>query len=211
MVTGIGPRGLGEHRRAALHIGMAALLLLPWLTLARPVAACSCVEFPGFAAVADDEHLVVAGHVVARDSGRATIQVDRWLWGPGRPPLVTVQEADPQADMCALGPLAPLGKPWLWVAFVAPDAVPVINACQPSWSLTEREGEKRMIEALAAFGAVPTFPSPSDAPAPASDVVNDAGILDGATATLLPVVAGLLVLGTAVVVARRPRRRRQRS
>jgi len=188
----------------ALALALVALLALPWLAMPVPIAACSCAEFPGFAAVADPEHIVVAGRVVARRGDRTAIQVDRWLWGPGGRSLLEVREASPETDMCALGPVAPIGAPWLWVAWAPPNELPSVNACLPSWSLADPEGTAQLDQALAAFGS--GTPLGSRTPlATSPPTPDDGGRGDPlvASAAALALAAGVAVLGGAAVVARR--------
>ena len=198
----IRPRRTRSVARLRATILFTSLLVLPWLALALPVAACSCVAFEGFDAIADAEHVVVAGRVVARQGDVTTIQVDRWFWGSGGGPVLTVREASPETDMCALGPGAPPGEPWLWVAWAPPNERPVVNSCQPSWSLQDPEGAQRLREAIAVFGGTPVSPEPS----PGSSPSPPSGI-DGATvaAAAVSVLAGVAVLGSATLVGRRRR------
>lgn len=180
----------------ALRFALAASAILVWVGLATPVAACSCVAFTGFDAVADSEHLVVAGVAERRLEGALTIAVDHWLWGPAPVARLVVSEPSEQ-DMCSMGPNARLGDRWLWVAWIG-DARPVINQCQPSWSLSDADGQAQLGQAIARFGGVriPAVPPGTPDPPPSGDatlwlVLSGAGLL------------GLGVFGLAVAFGAR--------
>ena len=131
---------------------LAAAITLVWLAAALPVAACTCAGFRGFDQVANGEHLVVSGLAESRAGDALTIAVDRWFWGPDPGPHLVV--TDQPDDMCALGPSAPVGERWLWVAWIG-DVRPVVNSCQPSWSLADAEGQAALAQATARFGGIP--------------------------------------------------------
>jgi hypothetical protein len=177
---------------------LAASVTLVWLAFAVPAAACSCVGFTSFDEVADAQHIVVAGTAEARIGDTLTIAVERWLWGPQPVQRLVVTEPSEQ-DMCAMGPNAPLGHRWLWVAWIG-DVRPVVNQCQPSWSLADPEGATRLTQAIARFGGI-EIPAPG-APVPESP---DSGASLWFLVGGVGVVAIVLFGGAVVLSARRGR------
>lgn len=204
----------------ALRPVLAALLLGLGLTLGagtaipRVASACSCVAAQPLAGYAGPDTVIFSGTVVGDDADGVRVAVERWFSGSGAAPVVRIEGDFGNGASCGVGSRPTVGSRWLWVAFrpqgegpanpLDPGAVQ-INICQPFADLATPAGAALLAEAVGTFGddgALPTS-APGGGEAPGSGGASDPVLVVAVVAAIL---AGVLVLGIAVLVASRRRR-----
>jgi hypothetical protein len=207
----------------ALRPVLAALLLGLGLTLGagtaipRLVSACSCVAPQALAAYAGPDTVIFSGTVVGEDGDGVRVGVERWFSGSGAAPVVLIAGDFGNGASCGVGSRPAVGSRWLWVAFRQEgdglanplDAGAVqINICQPFADLATPAGTALLAEAVETFGddgALPTA-APGGGEAPGGGGASDPVLVVAVVAVVAAILAGVLVLGIAVLVASRRRR-----
>ncbi len=204
---------------------LALLVILVGASAARPATCIACYCLPPEslrAAVADPRTTLFSGAVGGTTGAFTTFFVDRWFVGTGMAPAVrlrpgTVHLANGTSVMNTCGVDFAPGSRVILAAWRDDEGVLVPSICSPYGDLSKADGQALLAEAIRTFGpgeqpgAGPTEDAPA-APAPSEAA---AAVVQGATTDASAPVAlvggaavgALLIAVTALMVARRARRR----
>ncbi len=186
------------------------LVLVAYLAMALPVAACDCMALEPMSAYAGSpERVIFSGTIQAPEPDGTPVLVTRWFQGEGAAGLVRVQGEWGLGGASCETPLPPAGTEWIFVASRFEDDL-AVNLCTPHAAVGSDAGAAMLADAIATFGdggEAPPGGSPPPA-APGEPAVNGAGGAGGAAPDQLPVtlvVASVAIVGLiagALLVAR---------
>ena len=167
-----------------------ALVLVAYLALALPVAACDCMALEPMSAYAGSpERVIFSGTVQAPEPDGTPVLVTRWFQGEGAAGLVRVQGEWGLGGASCETPLPPAGTEWIFVASRFEDDL-AVNLCTPHAAVGSDAGAAMLADAIATFGDGGEAP-PGGSPPPAAPGVG------GAVPDQLPIV--LIVASVAIV------------
>jgi hypothetical protein len=190
--------------RAAAAVTSFALVLVAYLALALPVAACSCMMAEPMAAyVGSPERVIFSGTVQAPEPAGTPVLVTRWFQGEGAAGIVRIQGEWGRGGASCETPLPPAGTEWIFVASKFEGQL-AVNLCTPHAAVGSDAGAAMLADAIATFGDGGGAP-PGESPPPAvpSEPVASAGIPPAALAVAAVAIAGLLAGALLVMRGRR--------
>ena len=182
--------------RLVATVSSLALVLVAYLAMALPVAACDCMALePMSAYVGSPERVIFSGTVQAPEPNGTPVLVTRWFQGEGAAGLVRVQGEWGLGGASCETPLPPAGTEWIFVASRFEDEL-AVNLCTPHAAVGSDAGGAMLADAIATFGEGGGAPPGESAPpaAPGEPPVEGAS---GAAPDQLPV--GLIVGSVAIV------------
>jgi hypothetical protein len=170
-------------------VGSVVLVLVAYLAMALPVAACDCTALePMSAYVGSAERVIFSGTVQTPEPNGTPVLVTRWFQGQGAAGIVHVQgEWGPGGASCET-PLPPAGTEWIFVASRFEGEL-VVNLCTPHAAVGSDAGTAMLADAVATFGGGGGAPPAEPAAIPQG--------ASGAVADQLPVA---LVVGSVAIV-----------
>ena len=170
-------------------VSSVVLVLVAYLALALPVAACDCMALePMSAYVGSPERVIYSGTVQAPEPNGTPVLVTRWFQGEGAAGIVRIQGAWGQGGASCETPLPPAGTEWIFVASRFEGEL-AVNLCTPHAAVGSDAGAAMLADAITTFGFVERSPPPGEQVLPP----QGAG---GAAADPLPV----LVVGSVAIV-----------
>jgi hypothetical protein len=184
-------------RRVLVSIVSLAFVLVGYLGLALPVAACDCMAMEPMAAYAGSpERVIFSGTVQMPEPAGTPVVVTRWFQGEGAAGIVRIQGQWGQGGASCETPLPPAGSEWIFIASRFEGEL-AVNLCTPHAALASDAGAAMLADAVATFGDGGGAP-PGETPPPAAPVQGS-----GASADMLPIVTavGLVALGGLVAGA----------
>lgn len=195
-------------RRLLTATTALAFVLVGYLAMALPVAACDCMAMEPMAAYAGaPEWAVFSGTVQAPEPTGTPVVVTRWFQGEGASGIVWVQGEWGQGGASCETPLPPAGSEWIFVASRFEGEL-AVNLCTPHAAVGSDAGAAMLADAISTFGDG-GGPPPGATPPPAAPAQPETA--GGATVGSLPiaVTVGLvavvgLIAGVLLVI--RPRR-----
>ena len=180
-------------------ISSFVLVLVAYLALALPVAACDCMALePMSAYVGSPERVIFSGTVQAPEPNGTPVLVTRWFQGEGADGIVRIQGEWGQGGASCETPLPPAGTEWIFVASRFEGEL-AVNLCTPHAAVGSDAGTAMLADAIATFGdgggAPPGEPAapPQGAGGPATDPLPTALIL-GSVAVVGLIAGALLVV-----------------
>ena len=190
--------------RLIATVSSFALVLVAYLALALPVAACDCMALePMSAYVGSPERVIFSGTVHSPEPNGTPVLVTRWFQGEGAAGIVHVQgEWGPGGASCET-PLPPAGTEWIFVASRFEGEL-AVNLCTPHAAVGSDAGAAMLADAIGTFGDGGGAP-PGESPPPAapSEPAAGAGMSPAALAVAAAAIAGLLAGVFLVVRSRR--------
>jgi hypothetical protein len=184
------------------------LVLVAYLALALPVAACDCMPLePMSTYVGSPERVIFSGTIQTPEPNGTPVLVTRWFQGEGAAGIVHVLGEWGQGGASCETPLPPAGTEWIFVASRFEGEL-AVNLCTPHAAVGSDAGNAMLADAVATFGegggARPGEPAapPQGAggaaadPLPVTLVVGSVAIV-GLIAGVLLVARGRRSLGPA--------------
>ena len=178
-------------RRLVACVTSLAFVLVGYLAMALPVAACDCMAMEPMAAYAGSpERVIFSGTVQMPEPAGTPVVVTRWFQGEGAAGIVRIQGAWGQGGASCETPLPPAGTEWIFVASRFEGEL-AVNLCTPHAAVGSDAGAAMLADAITTFGDGGGAP-PGGSPPPAAPV-QGAG---GAAVDLMPIVltVGLVAL-----------------
>jgi hypothetical protein len=193
--------------RLVATVSSLALVLVAYLAMALPVAACDCMALePMSAYVGSPERVIFSGTVQAPEPAGTPVLVTRWFQGEGAAGIVWVQGEWGQGGASCETPLPPAGTEWIYVASKFEGQL-AVNLCTPHAAVASDAGAAMLADAITTFGDG-GGPPPGESP-PAAPGAPGPGA--GAAADPLPIalvvgsVAAIGLIAGALLVVRKPR------
>ena len=193
-------------RRVLVGITSLAFVLVGYLGVALPVAACDCMAMEPMAAYAGSpERVIFSGTVQMPEPAGTPVVVTRWFQGEGAAGIVRIQGQWGQGGASCETALPPAGTEWIFIASRFEGEL-AVNLCTPHAAVASDAGAAMLADAIATFGDGGGGTPPGETPPPAAPVQGS-----GAAADMLPIVTavGLVGLGGLVAGALLVRRRRR--
>jgi hypothetical protein len=193
-------------RRLLAGVTSLAFVLVGYLAMALPVAACDCMATQPMSAYAGSpEWAIFSGTVQTPEPQGTPVVVTRWFQGHGAAGIVWVDGQWGIGGASCETPLPPAGSEWIFVASRFEGEI-AVNLCTPHAAVGSDAGAAMLADAVATFGDGGAAP-PGESPPPEAPVQSAGGSVD-----LIPIAAvvgmvavlGLLV-GALLVLRRRPR------
>ena len=191
--------------RVAAAFTSFAFVLVTYLAMALPVAACSCMMAEPMAAyVGSPERVIFSGTVQTPEANGTPVVVTRWFQGEGAAGIVRIQGEWGQGGASCETPLPPAGTEWIFVASRFEGEL-AVNLCTPHAAVGSDAGAAMLADAIATFddGSGGAPPGESPPPAVPSEPVAGAGIPPAALAVAAAGIAGLLAGALLVLRNRR--------
>jgi hypothetical protein len=190
--------------RLIATVSSFVLVLVAYLALALPVAACDCMALEPMSAYAGSpERVIFSGTVQTPEPNGTPVLVTRWFQGEGAAGIVHVQgEWGPGGAACET-PLPPAGTEWIFVASRFEGEV-VVNLCTPHAAVGSDAGAAMLADAIATFGD-DGGARPGESPPPAAPARQGA-VSDQPPFVLIVAsvaIVGLIAGGLLVVRSRR--------
>jgi hypothetical protein len=185
-------------RRLLVGATSLAFVLVGYLGLALPVAACDCMAMEPMAAYAGSpERVIFSGTVQMPEPAGTPVVVTRWFQGEGAAGIVRIQGQWGQGGASCETPLPPAGTEWIFIASRFEGEL-AVNLCTPHAAVASDAGAAMLADAIATFGDGGGAP-PGETPPPAAPA-EGAG---GAASDSLPVLVavGLVAVGGLVAGA----------
>jgi hypothetical protein len=202
------PRPSPQRRHALQRIVATitsfALVLVVYLAMALPVAACDCMALEPMTAYAGSpDRVIFTGTVQVPEAQGTPVVVTRWFQGEGASGIVWVKGAWGQGGASCETPLPPAGTEWIFVASRFEGEIQV-NLCTPHAALGSDPGAAMLADAIATFGNG-GGPAPGETPPAApAEPVADTGIPPAVLAVGVVGIAGVLAGILLVARSRRP-------
>jgi hypothetical protein len=185
---------MARMTRFIATISSLALVLVAYLAMALPVAACDCMALePMSAYVGSPERVIFSGTVQTPEPNGTPVLVTRWFQGDGAAGLVRIQGEWGLGGASCETPLPPAGTEWIFVASRFEDQL-AVNLCTPHAAVGSDAGTAMLADAIATFGDGGGAP-PGESPPPAAP--GDTPV-DGASGAD-PMAVGLVVGSVAIV------------
>ena len=183
-------------RRLLAGATSLAFVLVGYLGLALPVAACDCMAMEPMAAYAGSpERVIFSGTVQVPEPAGTPVVVTRWFQGEGAAGIVRIQGEWGQGGASCETPLPPAGTEWIFVASRFEGEL-AVNLCTPHAPVGSDPGAAMLADAITTFGDGGGAP-PGQSPPPAAAVPSAGGAAVDPMPILLAV--GLVTLiGTAL-------------
>lgn len=177
-------------RRLFAGVTSLAFVLVAYLSMALPVAACSCMgPEPMAAYVGSPERAIFSGTVQMPEPAGTPVVVTRWFQGAGAAGIVWIQGEWGQGGASCETPMPPAGTEWIFVASQFEGSL-AVNLCTPHAAVGSDAGAAMLADAIATFGDGGGAP-PGESPPPAAPEQGAGGGVDP-----MPIVltVGLVVL-----------------
>lgn len=192
-------------RRLLAGATSLAFVLVGYLAMALPVAACDCMAMEPMAAYAGSpERVIFSGTVQMPEPAGTPVVVTRWFQGEGASGIVRVDGEWGQGGASCETPMPPAGTEWIFVASRFEGEL-AVNLCTPHAAVGSDAGAAMLADAIATFGDGGGAP-PGESPPPAAPVQGSGGAAVDPMPILLIVglVAAVgLVAGALLAVRRR--------
>jgi len=172
-----------------------ALVLVAYLAMALPVAACDCMALePMSAYVGSPERVIFSGTVQTPEPNGTPVLVTRWFQGEGAAGMVRIQGEWGIGGASCETPLPPAGTEWIFVASRFEEEL-AVNLCTPHAAVGSDAGAAMLADAITTFGDGGGTPQGESAPpaAPGEQGGGGGGVAPG----LSP---GALVVGSVAIV-----------
>jgi hypothetical protein len=189
-----------QLRRLLAAATATAFVLVGYLAMALPVAACDCMAMEPMAAYAGSpDWAIFSGSVQVPEPDGTPVVVTRWFQGEGASGIVWVQGEWGQGGASCETPLPPAGSEWIFVASRFEGEL-AVNLCTPHAAVGSDAGTAMLADAIATFGDGGGAPPRASPPPAAPPQPEGAG---GAAVDPLPIVlsAGLIAVVVVVVGA----------
>jgi len=177
-------------RRLLTATTALAFVLVGYLAMALPVAACDCMAMEPMAAYAGaSDWAIFSGTVQVPEPAGTPVVVTRWFQGDGASGIVWVQgEWGPGGASCET-PLPPAGSEWIFVASRFEGEL-AVNLCTPHAAVGSDAGAAMLADAIKTFGDG-GGPTPGASPPPAAPAQPEGS--GGAAVDPVPIVVGGLL------------------
>jgi hypothetical protein len=188
-------------RRLFVGVTSLAFVLVGYLAMALPVAACDCMALEPMAAYAGSpERVIFSGTVQMPEAAGTPVVVTRWFQGEGAAGIVRIQGEWGQGGASCETPMPPAGTEWIFVASRFEGEL-AVNLCTPHAAVGSDAGAAMLADAITTFGDGGGAP-PGESPAPAAPVQGAGGaapdpmpiVLVVGLVTVIGVVAGALLV-----------------
>jgi hypothetical protein len=180
--------------RLIATVSSFVLVLVAYLAMALPVAACDCMALePMSAYVGSPERVIFSGTVQMPEPNGTPVLVTRWFQGEGAAGIVHVQGEWGQGGASCETLLPPAGTEWIFVASRFEGEL-AVNLCTPHAAVGSDTGAAMLADAIATFGdggGAPPGASPPPA-APAEPAVQGAA---SDQLPVVPIVASVAIVG----------------
>jgi hypothetical protein len=184
-------------RRLLTTATASAFVLVGYLAMALPVAACDCMAMEPMAAYAGSaDWAIFSGTVQVPEPAGTPVVVTRWFQGDGASGIVWVQGEWGQGGASCETPLPPAGSEWIFIASRFEGEL-AVNLCTPHAAVGSDAGAAMLADAIATFGDGGGAP-PGASPPPAAPAQPDGA--GGEAVDPLPVVVSAGLIAVAVVV-----------
>ena len=193
-------------RRLLAGVTSLAFVLVPYLALALPVAACDCMAMEPMAAYAGSpERVIFSGTVQMPEPAGTPVVVTRWFQGEGAAGIVRIKGEWGQGGASCETPMPPAGTEWIFVASRF-DGELAVNLCTPHAAIGSDPGAAMLADAIATFGDG-GGPPPGEQPVPEAPAQPPQGAGGAAVDSILVapaigLVAVVVLIGGALLVAR---------
>ena len=183
-------------RRLLAGVVSLGFVLVGYLGLALPVAACDCMAMePMVAYAGSPERVIFSGTVQVPEPAGTPVVVTRWFQGEGAAGIIRIQGEWGQGGASCETPLPPAGTEWIFVASRFEGEL-AVNLCTPHAPVGSDPGAAMLADAITTFGDGGGAP-PGQSPPPAAAVPSAGGAAVDPMPILLAV--GLVTpIGTAV-------------
>jgi hypothetical protein len=183
-------------RRLLAGVTSLAFVLVGYLAMTLPVAACSCMgPEPMAAYVGSPERAIFSGTVQAPEPVGTPVVVTRWFQGEGAAGIVWIKGEWGQDGASCGTPLPPAGTEWIFVASRFEGEL-AVNLCTPHAAVGSDAGAAMLADAIATFGDGGGAP-PGESPPPAAPEQG----ADGAAVDPMPIVLTVGLVAVAGLVA----------
>jgi hypothetical protein len=188
-------------RRLFVGVTSLAFVLVGYLAMALPVAACDCMALEPMAAYAGSpERVIFSGTVQMPEAAGTPVVVTRWFQGERAAGIVRIQGEWGQGGASCETPMPPAGTEWIFVASRFEGEL-AVNLCTPHAAVGSDAGRAMLADAVTTFGDGGGAP-PGESPAPAAPVQGGGGaavdpmpiVLTVGVLTVVGVVAGALLV-----------------
>ena len=193
-------------RRLLAGVTSLAFVLVPYLALALPVAACDCMAMEPMAAYAGSpERVIFSGTVQMPEPAGTPVVVTRWFQGEGAAGIVRIKGEWGQGGASCETPMPPAGTEWIFVASRFEGEL-AVNLCTPHAATGTDAGAAMLADAIATFGDG-GGPPPGEQPVPEAPAQPPQGSGGAAVDSILVapaigLVAVVVLIGGALLVAR---------
>ena len=192
-------------RRLLAGVTSLALVLVGYLAMALPVAACDCMAMEPMAAYAGSpDRVIFTGTVQMPEPAGTPVVVTRWFQGDGAAGIVRIQGEWGQGGASCETPMPPAGTEWIFVASPFEGEL-AVNLCTPHAAVGSDAGAAMLADAITTFGDGGGAP-PGESPPPAAPAAGaGSAAVDPMPIVLTAGLVGLagLVGGAWLVVRRR--------
>jgi hypothetical protein len=183
-------------RRLLAGVTSLAFVLVGYLAMALPVAACDCMAMEPMAAYAGSpDRVIFTGTVQMPEPAGTPVVVTRWFQGDGAAGIVRIQGEWGQGGASCETPMPPAGTEWIFVASPFEGEL-AVNLCTPHAAVGSDAGAAMLADAIMTFGDGGGAP-PGESPPPAAPAVG-AG---GAAVDPMPIVLTVGIVALAGLVA----------
>ena len=183
-------------RRLLAGATSLVLVLVAYLALALPVAACDCMAMEPMATYSGaPEWAIFSGTVQAPEAQGTPVLVTRWFQGEGAAGIVWVQGQWGIGGASCETPLPPAGTEWIFIASRFEGEL-AVNLCTPHAAVGSDAGAAMLADAIATFGdggGAPPGASPPPA-APAQPEGAGAAAIDP-----VPIIVGGGLVAVALI------------
>jgi len=185
------------HRLLAVVTSLA-FVLVGYLAMALPVAACSCMgPEPMAAYVGSPERVIFSGTVQGPDARGNPVVVTRWFQGEGAAGIVWIK-GEWGGDGASCGtPMPPAGSEWIFVASRFEGEL-AVNLCTPHAAVGSDAGAAMLADAITTFGDGGAAP-PGESPPPEAPAQPEGA--GGVAADPMPIVATVGIVAVVGLVA----------
>ena len=193
-------------RRLLAGVSSLAFVLVGYLAMALPVAACDCMAMEPMAAYAGSpDRVIFTGTVQMPEPAGTPVVVTRWFQGDGAAGIVRIQGEWGQGGASCETPMPPAGTEWIFVASPFEGEL-AVNLCTPHAAVGSDAGAAMLADAITTFGDGGGAP-PGESPPPVAPAVGAGGAAVDPMPIVLTVglvaVAGLVAGALLVARARR--------
>lgn len=183
-------------RRLLAGVTSLAFVLVGYLAMALPVAACDCMAMEPMAAYAGSpERVIFSGTVQMPEPAGTPVVVTRWFQGEGAAGIVRIQGEWGQGGASCETPMPPAGTEWIFVASRFEGEL-AVNLCTPHAAVGSDAGAAMLADAITTFGDGGGAP-PGESPPPAAP----AGGVGGTAVDPMPIALTVGLVALAGLVA----------
>ena len=177
-------------RRLLTATTALAFVLVGYLAMALPVAACDCMAMEPMATYSGaPEWAIFSGTVQVPEPAGTPVVVTRWFQGEGASGIVWVQGEWGQGGASCETPLPPAGSEWIFIASRFEGEL-AVNLCTPHAAVGSDAGTAMLADAISTFGDG-GGPPPGASPPPAAPAQPEGS--GGVAVGPVPIVVGGLL------------------